>query len=303
MRFLRHGALFAALLLPLVAVVELVGNWMTANEVPPMESFRPSADAIRKEHRDGDLVVFAPAWMTQTRVALGEWMTFDDEVRSDTFDHPRIWELALEGRSSPETEGLPVLSRRELDRLTLTLYRNTSYRPAVWRAYDEVAAAKFSIALPEGEKPCPWDPSAKRHSCGPVIGEPWVWLGQQYLTDVGFMPRRCLWNHPTERGPLRTRFDEVPGGTKLTVHTGLAYAAYRDTNWESPVYLEVEIDGRSAGRIVHRGDVGWTTTVYDVPPGPERHSLAFVVTTPKQGMRHFCWDAAMRVEPAAEDVR
>ncbi len=285
-----------ALLLPAVAVVELIGNRLTERIVPPMSSFERAAEIVRRGHLPGDLVVFAPDWMSQTRVALGEWISLEDELRGDTFDRPRLWELALDGRRSPETAGMTPLERHPLDRLTLTLYRNDTYMPALWRAHDEWRSARVTIGAPDGEKPCPWQEREGRHSCAQAAGEPWVWVGQVFISDVGFRPRRCLWAHPTERGPMHVTFADVPAGTRLTGHTGLTYAAFRDVN-QAPVFLDVEVDGALMGRTVHPGDVGWTTFVYDLPPGPATRTIRFTVTTPSQGMRHFCFDAAVRAPP------
>lgn len=301
MKILRQWPLVLAAIVPIIAIVEIAGNVRTADAVPPMSAFRPAAQILRTAHRPGDLVVFAPAWMSQTRVALGEWMTIADQARGDTFDYPRVWELALDGYHSPDVAGLDVIERHELDRLTLTLYRNPDHRPAVWRAYEEVRSGRVTVGLPGGEQACPWDERQQRHSCAGPTHEPWVWVGPYFMTDVQFRPRFCLWAHPTERGPVHVRFDDVPTGTTLVVHTGLTYGAYRDPNRGS-VFADTEIDGRHAGRIENAYDVGWTTAVYDVPPGPDRRTVRISISTRSQGMRHFCFDATMRVEAPAEST-
>ena len=298
---LRHWPLAVGALLPLCAVVELAGNAWTAGIVPSPATFAEPRAVVEREFQDGDLVVVYPDWMGDGRVALGPWMPIRDQARGDILDYPRVWQLAPDGRRAPELAGLPVERSWSFDGLSLELLRNTSYAPARWRAYDDIGNARVVIASGEGDKPCVWRPQDQAHHCGDGFGQPWVFVGQFLMTDMDQQPRRCLWAHPTDVGPIVVTWDRAPSGRTLVVHTTLSYLAAREMKY-APVYLETLVDDRPLGTAVQADGMPFQTWRYDVPPpadggasGERRVELR--VRTDFQGMRHFCFDAAMRGEP------
>jgi hypothetical protein len=297
MKFVRYGGIALGALLPVVAVVELAGNAWTASLVPPAAGFVPARRVVAEQRRAGDLVVVTPEWLADGRVALGDWMPLKDQVRGDILDYPRVWELALEGHRSPELAALPVEQRWSFDDgLTLALYRNTTYAPAVWHAYDQYGSATVVVRMPDGEQPLRWDDRDRQFHLDESLGQPWMWVGPWLVTDMEQQAYSCLWSHPTESGPLVISFADVPDARRLVVHTALEYAAARELN-KKPVRLDVEIDGRVVGTAEQPDGAPWRTWEFEVPPGPARHSLRFVITTEWQEMRHFCWDATLRGEP------
>jgi hypothetical protein len=296
MRVLRHWPLAVGALLPLVAVVELFGNWWTARIVPPPAAFAGPRKVVAAEHREGDLVIVAPEWLGEGRVALGPWMPLRDQARGDILDYPRVWELTLEGRRSPETAGLPVEKAWSFDRLSLTRYRNPTYRPALWRAFDDPASAKVHIAAQEGDIPCRWEEREQQHRCGDSFGQPWVYVAPFVVTDMNQQAHFCLWAHPTLKGPIVATWENVPAGKTLVVHTAMSYIAARDMD-KLPVLMDTVLDGTTLGTAVQPDGAGWRTWTYAVPPGAERRQVQFRVMTGFQGMRHFCFDATMRGQP------
>lgn len=296
MKWLRHWPLALGALLPALAVVELVGNAWTAHLVPDEPAFEAAAAVVAAEHRDGDLVIVHPEWLGAGRVAMGPWIPLEDETRADVLDYPRIWVLTLDGRRHPDTEGLPVEREWAFDGLRLTRFRNTRYAPALWRAYDHVADAAVAVRLPEGEKPCRWDGREGKHQCGPPVAEPWVWVGPFVTTDMAQQAHFCLWSHPTQRGPVVITFEEVPAGRTLSLYTAMTYVAARDMD-KPPVHIEVEIDGRLVGAADQPDGAPWQRWSFPVPDGPPVRTVRFLVSAVFQGMRHFCFDAAMRGAP------
>jgi hypothetical protein len=295
-KLLRHWPIAVGTLLPLVAVIELAGNAWTASLVPPPAGFEPARRLVAQGHRDGDLVLVYPDWMGEGRVALGQWLSLRDECRGDILDYPRVWELTLEGRQSPEVAGLPVEQSWSFDGLQLTLYQNTTFDRPVWRAYDDIGRAHVLVRMADGDQPCRYDPRAQHHNCGDQFGEPWVYVGPILLTDMEQQPRQCLWSHPTERGPIVVTFDGVPTGRRLTVHTALSYVGGRDMD-KKPVHMEVDVDGQTVGTTIQSDGEPWKSWDFAVPRGAESRTVQFRVHTEFQGMRHYCFDAAMRGVP------
>ncbi|MBI5500499.1 MAG: hypothetical protein HY907_09660 [Deltaproteobacteria bacterium] len=298
MRFLRHWPAALGALLPLAAVVELAGNAWTANLVPSDAAFAEARRVVERQFRDGDLVVVYPDWMGQGRTALGPWMPLRDQARADILDYPRVWQLTLDGRTAPELEGLPVEQSWSFDGLSLELLRNPAGAPALWRAYDDLASAVVVVAAPDGEKPCPWQERDQAHHCGDSFGQSWVYVGPFLVTDMQQQPHQCLWAHPTQVGPIVATWNDVPAGRTLVVHTALTYTAARDMKYP-PVHLETLVDGRSLGTAEQPDGAGWRTWTYEVPAPegattPEVRQVQLRISTEFQGMRHFCFDAAMR---------
>lgn len=296
MRLLRHWPVAVGALLPILALVELIGNAWTANLVPEWSAFEAAAKVVAAEHQPGDLVIVHPEWLGEGRVAMGPWIPLQDETRADVLDYPRIWVLTLDGRRHPDTAGLPVEHEWEFDGLTLTRFRNTRLAPARWRAYDALPDAAVAVRTPEGEQPCRWNEREGKHECGPVIGEHWVWVGPFVTTDMAQQAHYCLWSHPTVRGPLVTTFEGVPTGETLSVYTAMTYVAARDMD-KPPVRLDVEIDGQPVGTALQPDGAPWQRWSFAVPPGPPTRTVRFLVSASFQGMRHFCFDAAMRGAP------
>lgn len=296
MRWLRHWPLVVGGVLPVVAVVELVGNVWTATIVPDRSVFEAAAQVVAREHQPGDLVIVHPEWLGEGRVVMGPWIPLQDETRADILDYRRIWTLTLHGMRHPDTENLPVEAEWNFDGLSLTRFQNTRYAPSLWRAYDHLAEATVTLRTPQGERRCRWDAREGRHVCGSPTSEPWLYVGHFVTTDMAQQAYFCLWAHPTERGPLVVTFEGVPAGRTISVYTAMTYFAAREMN-KPPVHLDVEIDGLHVGRADQPDGAPWQRWSFPVPEGPPVRTVRFIVSTTFQGMRHFCFDAAMRGEP------
>jgi hypothetical protein len=66
---------------------------------------------------------------------------------------------------------------------------------------------------------------------------------------------------------------------------------------KKPVRMDVEVDGQAVGTTMQPDGAPWRSWEFAVPPGPGRRTLQFRVSTEFQGMRHYCWDAAVRGVP------
>ena len=107
---------------------------------------------------------------------------------------------------------------------------------------------------------------------------------------IGGEARRCIWVHPQGRQPVILTFPDVEIGSGLQGHMGITDAAMKKA--QGAAKLEVRVDNRP----VFRGDVGlepgwfpWAARRDRLRRGP--HEVQFIVTAPKRGWRHLCFDA------------
>src|SRR5205814_7569859 len=92
--------------------------------------------AVRAGFREGDLIVFAPAWIDPLgRRELGDLMPLSMVGRPDAARYARIWELSIRGARAPEAAGLPVEERARHGLITVSRYR----QPALTVLADLVA--------------------------------------------------------------------------------------------------------------------------------------------------------------------
>ena len=121
----RVAALALLALVVGVAVVE--SGAALGPRVLPDRDLRAACAALRAEFRPGDLIDFAPAWLSQLgRRELGDLMPVTMLGRADARRYARIWTVAL-GRAAAaaladELGGLTAREQREFGHLTLSLY-------------------------------------------------------------------------------------------------------------------------------------------------------------------------------------
>lgn len=164
----RAGALALLALVVGVAVVES-GAALGPRGLPDSD-LRAACAALRAEFRPGDLIDFAPTWLSQLgQRELGDLMPVTMLGRADARRYARIWTVAF-GRAgaaalADELGGLTAREQREFGRLTLSLYE----QEPVQVTYDLTAqllsaqvtqapgaAAATADLAPGPEVPCLW---------------------------------------------------------------------------------------------------------------------------------------------------
>ncbi len=100
------GFRVGAALLAALALWEIGTILAVASGGPADEDWRRAADWVRASFREGDLVVFAPAWTDPVgRQWLGDLIPLADAGRMDAARYPHIFEVSLRGSRSPEAGG------------------------------------------------------------------------------------------------------------------------------------------------------------------------------------------------------
>ncbi len=288
-------------LLPLSLIVAsslyAAGFWiLSPRSLPTAEDTRAAGEYIRANFAAGDAIAVRPWWAARLRETVGDlpWIQVRDLAAEDLSRYARLWVWVHDGYegelSGPFASGTHVLEeRREFGRGTLLRYR---LPPPARILYDfrarlqEARVRMFSGGAPVA---CPrWEQD--RFIC---TNRDWNYVGRM-IVELGDDPREIVWAHPSDSGPIEIEYADVPHGSVLRVHTGFTPPAARAKDG-APVTLEVEIDGRSAARIVQENRTGFFPADVELAPfGSGPHRVVFRVSTPHAGMRHFCFTAEVR---------
>jgi hypothetical protein len=99
---------------------------------------------------------------------------------------------------------------------------------------------------------------------------------------------------------VRVTFAAAPLAARLVLYGGLYYEHERMREG-GPVLLRVLVDGREAGRMLHRDGDGWKRLELETAPGSGE--LTIEVSASREERRGFCWAASARHASAATRER
>lgn len=305
----RVGLRTLLLAVPVLGVLELVGQVFFASRAPDSAAWASLATAVREFRRPGELVVVAPRWADPyARSALGdEVFPLRDVARPDTTRYATAVELSVLGESSGEIRGWRETERSQAGPFLLRRLENPRPARVVYDFADHLAPATASVRGTQPPVDCPWNPKARvmtgglgGHPTFPASrfecpGGPFFNVGVTVIADQDFLPRRCIWSHPLARGEIVTRFTGVPLGSVVRGHGGMYWIVERDRKG-APVQLRVRVDGDTIGTVVHRDGDGWSE--FEMPlgahAGAASATVEFAVSSPNNQHRHFCFEADTR---------
>ncbi|HEY8429205.1 MAG TPA: hypothetical protein VIL20_12550 [Sandaracinaceae bacterium] len=302
----------AWLLFLALAVVEVVGHVVVRARVVDEPDWEAAAARVRRDFREGDLVVVAPEWADPIlRLHLGDVISLEAAGRSDLSRYERLWALSIRGHLPPEAPaGAPELDE-QVGRVRVLRW---TLRPdrILYDFVEHVEDARVTMVQGGREIPCPWRNDgrarggglgagpivpAARHVCDPR--RPWLWVGATMQDDLDLRPRWCVWQHPAGPEPIRTTFDDVPLGERVVLYADLYYEHERDRE-HGPVHVAVRVDGEEIGRMIHADGDGWKRLEASTqrPGGPrrERGRVSIEVSAPDPHLRTICWAATTRGE-------
>ena len=254
-------AALPALLLVIVALWETCATRRDAGEVPDDEAWDRAARVVRAGYRPGDLIVFAPAWVDPVgRLHLGDLISVDDAARMDAARYPRIWEVAIRGARSADTEELAPVAVEDVDEIAIRSYERA---PAV--VVSDVRDRLAGAAQAGGH-------------------------ATLELAEVGFAPHRCIQIVPTPGHPARITFPKLELGSQLVGYVGLADVFTR-RDIRAPGRLAVEIAGREVASVTAGVDDGWVRFAVPTQAGPA--DVAFIASADAP-QRLICFAAEAR---------
>jgi hypothetical protein len=250
-----------ALLLVAISLWEVCAARRDAGEVPDDAAWHAAAERVRAGFRRGDLIVFAPAWVDPVgRMHLGDLIPLEAAARMDAARYGRIWELAIRGARSPDTEGLTPAATEDAGGVMV-------------RRYERAAAVVVADVLEQLA-------SATSDGARPTLE----------LAEVGFAPHRCLQVSPAPGVPLRITFPALALGRELVGYAGIADVFTR-RDVRSPGRLDVEIGGNVVASIAPGVDDGWVRFAAPTAPG---HADVTFVARASNANRRICFAAEAR---------
>ena len=221
-----------------VSVYEICATPRHAASVPGDKTWETAAEVVRAEHRSGDLIVFAPDWIDPVgRLHLGDLIPIDMAARMDAARYGRIWELSIRDARSPDTAGLAPVLTKAVGGITVRRFERTPV--------EVVSDVREHLATARTEGP----------------GRPTL-----ELTEVGFAPHRCIQITPAPKSSVRITFPQLPLGSTLVGHVGLADIFTRRSP-RGPGRLAVEIGGTVVASVTAGVDDGWVRFEAATTPG------------------------------------
>jgi hypothetical protein len=292
-----------------LAASELIGMARIHLGAVTIDDWRGATDYVREQRRPMDLVLSAPDWTDpMLRWAAGDLISPAAAARSDLAPFERIWELSIRGARSPETTDLAPRLTHDVGPVTVRLFE-LGPTPVLYDFADHLPDARVEWVDGSRTVPCRFQRGLAHGGGlgrGPIVSgdrfvcdrASWRWVGVTIQEDLHYAPRRCIWQHPSGRDPVRVHFDDVPLGDVMVFYTGLYHRIERAPSG-GPVKIVVRIDGTASGERVHRAGDGWGRfEVSSQAAAREKgHGTVTVEVSADQPQhRMFCWSGTVRTE-------
>ena len=305
----RAVACYAIALVPVAGLGELAAQIYVSRRAPSFASWQQIAAPVAALRQRDDLVVVAPRWAEpMARQVIGdEQLTMADLGRPDVSRYRTALEISILGERAPELAGWQELSRETHGKFQFRRLENPNARPVLLDFVDALSPERVSVSTGLEASPCPWTDHAIVVAGG-LGGHPtfpasrfqcpqgtFFNVGVTVIADETFLPRRCLWAHPPQRGELVIRYENVNLGDVIAGHGGMYWIIERELGGAS-VTLGVRVNGAPLGELVHNDGDGWAA--FEMPLGAQAHARAavveFAVSSPNYQHRHFCFEAVTR---------
>jgi len=278
--FLRIGILA---LLPLVAVGEIVAGELQHKRVPSEKEWSDAAAVASAMRKDGDVIVVAPRWAEQNgRMALGFGSPpapgpfdrfFDVRVagRSDLDIYTRAIELSIRGKDDPATKGWRLVEEKKVGHVAVRVLENPAPQPLVRDLVEELdSTTKVTRVFPGHVDQCTWEANGSQHMPGLFTGpvpapsrwscppnDPaWSWVAPTVITDLDYVPRRCIFMHPHADGVLNVEYPQKPIGKRVVGYAGIHVWNEREKKG-APVFVRVSVGGKEVAKLTHVDGDGW----------------------------------------------
>jgi hypothetical protein len=287
------------------ALLEVAAHAATRARVPSHADWRAAAAFVRAELRPRDLIASAPDWTDPVlRNVLGDVIDLGMAGRSDTAGYERMWALRTRGAQVRDAPRRAPDASRAFGRVTVDRW---DLGPTAVR-FDLVENVReATVRIGAAGRDCPWRSFSLPRGGGLGLGtlyptqrfacdkrRNWLWVAPIVLEDLDLQPRRCVWQHPAGKEPIRVRFENAPLGDRVVLYGGIYYEHERMRKG-GPVFARVLVDGQSLGYMQHDDGDGWKRASFDTRKlGRERGDLTIEVSAPQPHLRSFCWAATVR---------
>ncbi|MGZ3477536.1 MAG: hypothetical protein ACXWUG_29470 [Polyangiales bacterium] len=284
MRLSSTARIALCALLPVVGIVELALAESQKRAVPTDAEWHDAAVAVRAMKAPNEMVIVAPRWAEPLgRKALGDVDKSLVELkmagRSDLEAVPRVVELSIRNQDDPQTKGWKLVEERKFGHVKVRVLENPKPDKLVRDLIDEFGQDTPAVKLPVGPngvplpgvaptETCRWETSASRmpdlfrgpplpptHFLCPPFDLAWSWVAPTVTTDLEYVPRRCIFLHPSDQATAIT-FPPRRIGHKVVAYMGLQALDERELN-KPPVNARIEIAGKEVAVAKHKDGDGW----------------------------------------------
>ncbi len=299
------------LVLPLVALAELVGYQVIVARVPTEADWDAAAAAVKAELTENDRIVSAPYWTDPLlREHLGSEMSLEMAAPSDSAVYDRLFELSIRGHRSEAAPTRPADEETRYGRVTVRRW-DLGASTVRYNFVDNIRAATVEHFVDGAPQLCRWRRAgmsrhtglaqghiipAERFVCGPGI----PWVGTTVMEGLDYRPHYCIYQHPKGPEPMRATFRNIPLGERIVIYGGL-YNRHEREGIGAPITARVRVGGEQMGALIHRDLEGWTSAVIPTRSAAEaaadpdaRGDVSIDVVAPNAGYRSFCWTATVR---------
>jgi hypothetical protein len=275
--------------------VSVLQPLLSGDSVDDPKAWVAALASVRDEVKSGDTVLVHPPWRDDAVDALeasgevpaGVRITHALALRHGQAPGRVLW-IADPSAPTPRArrDALRRGETREAAGLELTWLAAAKRRAGKSDLGARIAEATVRVEKTSGETvECRWNTAKQRHSCPGLPG--WVHVGPDNIQVAG-NAASCVWNHPTTKGKVITRFEPVALGKSLIFEHALSDTAAQNKGGK-PVTAVVRVDGQQVGKAVRSNARGFTKSSFGVPGGAKTGTVEIEVTTPNDGARHYCW--------------
>ncbi|MBK8480146.1 MAG: hypothetical protein IPL40_03055 [Proteobacteria bacterium] len=294
-----HPSLLFAFALVALLAWELIATRRQHEQATPAADWQAATDALRRLHRGGEPVLVAPDWVRPLAYAkLDQLIDLEGATLSDVDRFARVWQLSTRGAQHRWIAQRAPAQAWRFGRVELGLF--VSAQPA--RLLFDFTTAATSAALrqkgqtltvarlsPAGRRACPR--VGERFVCD--ADTDWRWVGP-HLAEVDHQPYRCLYAHPGAGEQLVIAYRGVTLGRTLVGYTGIDDFDSRKLG-RAPVLLQTFVDDELTASVEHANAAPWTRFTADTRRfAGVNHRVDFVLTTPDQAYRSFCFHVEAR---------
>jgi hypothetical protein len=284
MRLSSSARIALCALLPVVGIVELALAESQKRKVPTDADWHAAATAVRAVKKPTDMVIVAPRWAEPLgREAIGDvdksMIDFRTVGRADLEAVQRVVELSIRGEDDPQTKGWKLTDERKFGAVKVRVLENPKPDKLIRDLVEEMGEGTPAVKLPlgpDGAPPpnvapvetCRWETTPSRipnlfqgpplptsHFLCPPFELSWSWVGATMITDLEYVPRRCVFMHPSDRATA-LNYPPRPIGHKVVAYVGLQAHLERELA-HPPVNVRIEVGGKEVAHAHHKDGDGW----------------------------------------------
>lgn len=297
------------LLVPFCGLAELAAQAWIVARAPNEAQYDKLGEVVRELSHPGDPVVVVPRYLEpHMRKVLGPAffpLRTLGRSRADTFGS--AIEVSLDERRSPELEGFVEEAQRDSGRYTVRKLTNPHVVSVTYDFVDHTNPGSLRVERTDPPTSCAFSTTATPLSGGlaghPTLGRERFVCPPNFFFDVSvtviadqdFLPRRCIFAHPSDAGDLVLQYRDVPLGSQIVGHSGLYWVMERDRQF-APVDLELRIEGEVVGAVRHHDGDGFAPFEFDLGKYQKARarSVEFRIRSEDPLHRHYCFEAVSR---------